>query len=244
MQEAPSVIAEHLGTNTGSATGGVIIIEEIARLEGVPLDRQKLLAASAISASMRVYDDAFDGDRDGVVCTASPADILRTIRGDKPITELPRALSRCLSVAGDTLNPAASTVLVELTGAQIDSMRQRDPSLSVEDVSRISRRKGAATFTLFALVADADLASEKRVCYEEFGYFVQLIDDAIDHESDTTTGIHTLATILTPRAFSFSLWQQYHRVRAVFLAHYSAEKLQKLFAYMNQMMASVGLIVN
>lgn len=225
--------------STAEATCAVM--QMVARLEGVTLLRRQLIAAAAIGASMRVFDDGFDACP-LELASQRGADILTAVKSESTGLTLDPRVIRGVGIAHDNFNPTALTALEGLTAAQVDSVEQRRAGTSVDRVRDITRRKGANTALLFALEVSPEMTPSRRNCYEELGFLIQLADDYTDRYVDKADGISTLVTLATSSLEpTLMIARQSRRVKMLFAQEYPHEKLSELFGYIDRMLAAAGL---
>lgn len=228
-------------SDPGMAETTCQMMQAIAHLEGVVLQRRQLLAAASVGASMRAFDDAFDecpvetADRQGAL-------VADAVSGGVLLPTLDPRVARGIGVARDNFGDSALVALQGLAAAQVDSVRQRRPGTAVDEIREITRRKGAYTILLFALEVSPAMSPDRRVCYEELGYLVQLVDDYVDCAVDERNGVSTLITMAPNSAESIvMIATQVRRVKMLFTRQYTPEKLIELYSYVDRLMAGAGL---
>lgn len=237
-----NLVAQQVGiSDSGQAEATCHIMQTMSRLEGVTLQRRQLLAAASVGASMRVFDDSFDE------CPISAADRQGALVSDAVssgvlIESLDPRVIRGISVAQDNFSDTALIALKGLASAQVDSVRQRRAGTPVDIIRDITRRKGAYTILLFALEVNPSMSPERRACYEELGYLVQLVDDYVDRYLDEKNGISTLMTLAEGNANAVLLISaQVRKVKTLLAQQYSPEKLTELFGYIDRLLAGASL---
>jgi hypothetical protein len=194
-----------------------------------------------ITAGLRSFDDVFDGLRVDDARTESRK-ILGVLGGVESVCILGSSVRRPLSIAIDNFGDAARLALLNLTQAQLDSIEQRVPGTTDARIEDISRRKGANTMLLFAMQVNPGMTIERRNCYEELGFLMQLIDDYTDVHIDKAEGVSTL---LTGKQSDFErillLQRQVRKVRALFAAEYPPDKLLDINAYIGLLLEGAGI---
>lgn len=221
---------------------GLHLMQLIADIEGTKLSRKQELAASAIGGAMNAFDDAFD-KYDIRSAQERGEAIRKTVSGIDDGETLSPVVSAGIKIARDNLNETAFTALQEVTQAQIESIRQREEDVTLDEIKTIERKKGCGTLLLFALEVNPNLSERRRRCYQELGYLVQLIDDFQDAKKDRAEGIKTIITlsVTTPEAIQ-TVVQQRDKVKTMFSAQYEQHKLINLFSYIDKAMVGSGII--
>ena len=167
-------------------------VEMIARLEGVLLNSRQRFAAAVVGASMTAFDSVFD-DLPLEFVRLDGAKALAAVDGGDA-SELGSRLQRGIAIAHDNFTEPAMGALKDLAKAQFDSIRQREAGVAIDVVRDITKRKGAQVMLMLALQVNPNMSQERRKCFEELGFFVQLVDDYEDQSLDAERGVSTLIT--------------------------------------------------
>ncbi len=241
-REIARLVSTQIGVpNVREAETSCGIMHAVARLEGVSLRRQQLLAAASIGASTRVFDDAYDACPLPLAGSQSEA-VSQLALGGNTDALLDTRLVEGMRVARENFGEFALRALDGLIEAQRDSVVQRRPNPSVSVIEEVSRRKGACTVLLYGLEVNPSMSQERRHCYEELGYLLQLVDDFEDCALDRSEGVTTLVTLAaTQSAATLLLVQQARKVKQLFAKEYRSEQTVDIFAHVDRLMASVGL---
>jgi hypothetical protein len=239
-----NMVAKDLEASPLAAERAMEIMAMVGRLEGVQLDKKSEIGAATIGAAMEVYDAAFD-KYDIRTSRQNAGEITNIINGIETSSQksLDSKLKKAIELAHDNLNEAALAALKNLTKAQADSLGQRDGSADIETIKNITYKKGANTVLLFALEVSPDINNKRRVCYEELGYLVQLLDDYADKELDKKEGITTLATAIPSPEVINQVKVQYQKVRNLFKKEYEEHQIIELFNYVDKLMAKSGVFL-
>lgn len=235
------IVADETLVPAAVAEQGCTITRMIADLEGTIPTRKQLLAASAITASARAYDDIYDACpvNQGMV---KGGQMKETLSGKTSSLVLPQGLNSGVKIITDNLEEAARSAMLALASAQSESIQQRLPEISDSMLETITRKKGANTALLFALNVNPNLSLERRECFEELGYLMQLVDDYIDQNQDKTNGIVTLINReIDPHAQSIRIVQQAQKVKQLFSLNYEPLKVLNIFRYIDGLVASCGI---
>ncbi len=220
---------------------GVELMKLIASLEGVGLSKKQEMAAGAIGGAMTVFDEQFD-KYDIRHSKQVGESVKKAVAGEIDGVDLPPVVASGIKIVRDNLNGTAFAALQEVTQAQLDSIRQRNPEVSLAEVEDIEKRKGGGTLLLFALEVSPDLSEKRKECYRELGYLIQLLDDVTDEQKDRAEGISTIITLgITKPEGVKTVNRQCARVRALFSAEYEAYQLVDLFSYIDRAMKGSGV---
>ena len=95
---------------------------------------------------------------------------------------------------------------------------------------------------LFVLQVNPQMSLERKRCYAELGYLMQLIDDYTDIVIDSAEGVRTLITASKRHVDRLLLvHRQINKVRALFAGEYSSDKLLDIYAYIDLLLLGAGL---
>ncbi|MBI4232695.1 hypothetical protein HY605_05685 [Candidatus Peregrinibacteria bacterium] len=239
-QNIPDSIAGELHVPADRARRYPELVQMLARLEGVNLSRNDLVAASVTGAAVNMVDTVFDGEPIELSILKGRAMVRAVTSEHSNPEDLPSPVTRAVQIARSSFNAKAQLALQSLMRAQLDSVEQRRPGISVARVAEITRRK--ATFNLLAAIANPDRAEDKQGCFEELAYLLQLVDDYADRGSDLKNGIHTLVT-MSPFAQTaiIMIQKQLATVKHMFEKAYARHKLSELFSFIDRFLASAGI---
>ncbi|MDP9249083.1 MAG: hypothetical protein M3M85_01045 [bacterium] len=95
---------------------------------------------------------------------------------------------------------------------------------------------------MLALEVSPNMDLKKQKCYEELGFLVQLIDDFEDRAVDVKDGIITLANSLEKPEMVGEIIKQAQKVKKMFESQYEAYKLSEIFKFIDQLLASAGIL--
>jgi len=176
-----------------SAKIGLVMLG-YASMTGCDLRPEVAALAGAVT---RLYDDLIDGCMD-----ASLDDRLGDLfssRASSAQSELERLLGALVAEIRQRVDQqqwdSVEVALSVLHEYQCLSRRQRDEAVSLADLDKICRGKGAmANLTLCSLVK-ARMAEDEREIVMALGETFQALDDYMDIELDKRNGVSTLATL-------------------------------------------------
>jgi hypothetical protein len=165
-----------------------------AFIRGNKISENEKRTLTLSGAATGLFDDMFDEEKHS---DAYIRKILETPEIVIPEDMETRAF-KALYIHG--LSTCANTTLVknnclEIYKIQIESRKQKDGHMSVENLAELTRRKGVLSLRLYASLLDATLPASMIHVVEEVGSVGQLENDIFDVWRDLRDGIQTLATL-------------------------------------------------
>ena len=91
------------------------------------------------------------------------------------------------------LKPGYLNVKKSVYYAQVDSLKQMQPTITDEDLKEITYRKGGSSVLLSRYYLDVPSNAEEEQCWYQLGALIQLGNDIFDLFKDLQEGINTLA---------------------------------------------------
>lgn len=239
-------VAGELDSKVETSEMVIQIMKMIAELEDVPLSRAQRFGAAAIGGSMSVYDQQFD-KYDIRTAEQKAVEVARVVAEGTDVDTadvLHPNLKRGLDIVHANLRPETVQQLGALTEAQVTSLKQRTGELDVNGIEEITRSKGAHTALLFATEVNPDMSLERKKCYEELGYLIQLLDDLKDKDEDAKEGIDTLATLsVQPSDMLKRIKAQGDTVKQAFQKAYSHKDTTTVQQYIDRLLATAGIAI-
>jgi hypothetical protein len=89
---------------------------------------------------------------------------------------------------------------IDIYEAQVNSVRQSDPELPLEEITAITKEKGGVSILLYRAALERDISEQEKELILQIGFLGQLENDIFDIYKDHIAGIRTLAT--TAESFS------------------------------------------
>lgn len=165
-----------------------------ARLLGRTLTPDERKAQLIIGVLARVYDDLFDKED---VNPEHMKDALRDI-SSFPQTSRTREAFFDLYSELTKLVPESNKLFYDtfcnLNDAQKDSKKQREESTSLDEIARITERKGGYAALTFLTAINPNMSEKEREAFYKLGAWLQMVDDFTDIEKDRKERERTLAT--------------------------------------------------
>lgn len=196
-----------------SIGGGVFL-----SLAHLPLHDAAALDAIAMLAPLT--DDALDQGRDVGRAMRKIGALLQGKRQkaedvfERVVFDL---IARILRTHPPSQDPAVLSAMQILHETQLSTVtKQRDPSATLEEVVRITSRKGGLAVVLAAYLSFGRLYEREIEYFYKLGAVFQLADDLVDYEDDLKDGTMTVWTRARrsgePFGAAFDLWMRQQRL--------------------------------
>lgn len=92
---------------------------------------------------------------------------------------------------------AFKRLIHEVHQAQLDSLLQKDPGLSMDGILSITVRKGGSSLLSSKYLLDTPESKEIDTCWYELGVTVQMMDDLYDVYEDLQQGVRTFSNTIS-----------------------------------------------
>ncbi len=131
----------------------------------------------------------------------------------------------------DTFSPSqypdVKQAVLSIYYGQMESMRQRDPSLSAEEILWISAFKGGTSVLADSYLAKPVLSEKEFQVSFDFGFLLQMVDDLQDLEKDQNEGFNSRTVFHNPKLDKKMRTEQV--IQLVDYSHFIIKRLNELY---------------
>lgn len=160
---------------------------------GYAIDHQERLALTYVGALTGLIDDAFDED---LIDTANVLAYIQSPDTFKPSTEAEHLLAylgaEVLRLLPRSHQDDFVKLALDIFNLQVESVKQKEPSLAIEELDKITRSKGGLPFVLYRYCLKDKMSKEEEQLIYEIGASMQLGNDLFDVYKDLQDQIYTI----------------------------------------------------
>jgi len=157
-------------------------------LRGYPCTDKEVLAGRYLGALTPLFDALFD---DKELNEMEIRDAISSQNTNNEIIILLQALrDRLLDNVKDPL--VVEKYLQKIIDSQIDSLSQKNPDITYDEIRRISFNKGGVALQGCRSILDHSMDDKEKEAVHQLGSLVQLTNDVFDVWEDTRQGIKTM----------------------------------------------------
>jgi hypothetical protein len=160
---------------------------------GYTIDHQERLALTYVGALTGLVDDAFD---EGLMDTANVLAYMQSPDTFKPVTGPEHLLAflggQVLKLLPKSHKEDFMRLALDIFTLQVESVKQKDPSLDLVELHQITRSKGGLPFVLYRYCLKDKMPNEEEQLVFEIGASMQLGNDLFDVYKDLNDHIYTI----------------------------------------------------
>ncbi|MEA3477970.1 MAG: hypothetical protein U9R60_07315 [Bacteroidota bacterium] len=159
-----------------------------ATLRGYPLSKKEIMAGRYLAAMTPLFDALFDDEGLG------EENIRDAISSESPENENIILLHAFRDNLYDNVKnkELIEHFLEKIIQSQVDSLRQKEPGISLDEIRQITNDKGGFALLGCRSILDHPLDVKEQEAVYQLGALVQLCNDVFDVWEDTRKGIKTL----------------------------------------------------